>query len=76
MRLVYKETQDEVQLGDMVTLSDGQEVEVTYFRKPHKPGSSGKVSVNSKFDRIGCEFFVGVIGAEWIDREDLPKETL
>lgn len=70
MRLVYKETGKEVKVGDIITLSDGDKCEVTYFRPPHKPSSSGKVLV--KFENRNCnmEYYVGVIGAEWIERED------
>ncbi len=72
MKLVHTKTGKAVQVGDVVTLSDGEKVEVTYFREPHKSSSSGKVSVQS----IGAgrnrssEYYVGVIGAEWIERED------
>ena len=68
MKLVYKDTQDRVLLGDMVTLSDGEEVRVLVANKPHKPSSSGKVTV----ENVGSmsEYYVGVIGAEWIERED------
>jgi len=69
MRLVYEGTNDEVQIGDEVTLKGGRSVTVKYFREPHKPSSSGKVSVES-FDGYQMEYFVGVIGAKWIERED------
>jgi len=69
MKLIYKGTDILVEVGDMARLSDGQEVEVLHFAKPHKPGSSGKVSVKSG-KGWSQEFFVGVIGAEWIERED------
>ena len=70
MKLVYKETGKEVKVGDIITMSDGEKCEVTYFKPPHKPSSSGKVLV--KFENRNCnmEYYVGVIGAEWIERED------
>ena len=70
MELVYKETGLPVNTGDVVTLSGGQVVEVTYFRKPHKPESQGKVSVARDKDDCGMEYYVNVIGAHWINRED------
>lgn len=36
-----------------------------YFSHPHKPSSEGKVSLEN-----GMEYYVSVIGAEWIERED------
>ena len=68
MKLVYSINNDPVQLGDLVTLSDGTEVKIHYFRKPHKPESSGKVTVQEH--GTTREYFVSVIGAKWIDRED------
>ena len=65
MKLVYEGTTREVKVGDEVTLGDGETVTVTYFRPPHKPSSSGKVSVDGN-----REYYVSVIGAEWIERED------
>lgn len=71
MRLIYKGSGKEVQLGDVVEL-DGEDHVVTYFTKPHKPSSSGKVCVKWGLDMpgLGHEYYVGVIGAEWIERED------
>lgn len=72
MRLVYTKTGTEVKEGDVVEVAHGQKVEVTYFREPHKPSSSGKVSVRY-FENDGTmEYYVSVIGAEWIEREDQP----
>lgn len=70
MRLVYKTNKEEVKVGDLVTLSDGEKCRVTYFRPPHKPCSEGKVSVRTDGDNFDREYYVSVIGAEWIDRED------
>ena len=71
MRLVYKSTNKEVQIGDTVTLRDGVLARIEYFTKPHKPSSSGKVTVFVLAgDQHVAEYYVGVIGAEWIERED------
>jgi len=69
MQLVYTETQTPVQVGDITSTFRGEDVTVTYFRPPHKPASSGKISVKDENDRT-AEYYVGVIGAEWINRED------
>ena len=67
MRLVYDRDQSEVKTGDMVQLGCGV-AEVHYFREPHKPGSSGKVTL--KTGGTTREYYVGIIGATWIERED------
>lgn len=70
MKLVYKNSGKEVKVGDKVTLRDGNKAEIAYFRPPHKPSSEGKITVKEEGDD-GCrEYYVGVVGAEWIDRED------
>jgi len=71
MRLVYNWNNEPVKIGDVVTLSKVEKVKVTYFREPHKPSSQGKVSVQSVDDEgMGREYYVSVIGATWIERED------
>jgi len=72
MRLIYNEYGTEVKVGDEVTLRDGVKARVTYFAKPHKPASSGKVSIESGSgdNTRSAEYYVGVIGAKWIERED------
>lgn len=69
MRLVYEDSGIEVRVGDIVKV-DGEETMVTYFRPPHKPAASGKVTVQSNGAGLNGEFYVGVIGAVWIERED------
>jgi hypothetical protein len=59
-----------VKVGDKVKTSRGENVTVEHFTFPHKPSSSGKVTVKGEFDTHASEFFVSVIGAEWIDRND------
>ena len=68
MKLVYNWSNESVKIGDRVKLSDGTWVEVHYFRPPHKPSSQGKVSV--KQGGSTREYYVSVIGATWIERED------
>ena len=70
MKLVYKGTDTEVQVGDVIQFRDGAEATVTHFREPHKPSSEGKICVKATGDQWSHEFYVGVIGAEWIERED------
>jgi len=67
MRLVYNGTNDEVQVGDEITL-DGQNAIIEYFAEPHKPSSSGRITI--RMQGYSYEYYVGVIGAEWIERED------
>jgi len=74
MRLIYTKTGAEVKVGDVVETSRGETVTVDYFREPHKPSSSGKIIVRhhdeTVEDRGTAQYYVGVIGAEWIERED------
>ena len=71
MRLVYKATGKEVKVGDVVETSRGEQCTVKYFVKPYKPSSEGKVTVQFGEDKFNCmEYYVSVIGAEWIERED------
>ena len=70
MRLIYTETREPVEIGDFVWLSGREKpATVIHFAKPHKPSSSGKVTVRDSDERTS-EYCVGVIGAEWIERED------
>ena len=69
MRLVYKADGCEVKVGDTVVVNS-EVLTVTYFRKPTSPASSGKVSVKSTGSAYDAEYYVSVIGAEWIERED------
>ena len=71
MKLVYEASGKEVQVGDTVHL-DGNAYTVWHFDKPHKPASSGKVFIRpiSNENGFSAEYYVGVIGAKWIERED------
>lgn len=69
--LIYEHTSAPVKPGDIVRLSDGEMVRISFFNPPHKPASSGKVTVET-VDGTQMEYFVGVIGAKWINRTDRP----
>lgn len=69
MRLVYTDTGKEVQLGDILFDTDGEQVTIEFFRKPHKPSSSGKMSIKGD-DGHTYERYVNHYGLEWIERED------
>lgn len=75
MKLVYLATMKEVKVGDIVDKGEGEMLEVTYFRKPHKSNSEGKVSVVTVNTDRRWEYFVSVIGAVWIEREDRGEGT-
>lgn len=70
MRLVYETTGEEVKVGDIVTTFRGKKCEVKYFAPPHKPSSEGKITVQEEGCTFCSEYYVGVIGAKWIERED------
>lgn len=70
MRLVYEATQRDVACGHKVRISGVWHV-IAFFRAPHKPSSQGKVSVYPYgHPDQSREFYVSVIGARWIERED------
>ena len=71
MRLVYESSGKEVKVGDVVHLDSGAYT-VYSFSEPHKPASSGKVFIRpiSNENGFSSEYYVGVIGAKWIERED------
>lgn len=64
MRLVYSKTGKPVRVGDEVTVS-GVVSRIESCPPPHKPDSSGRVFLSN-----GANYYVSLIGAEWIDRED------
>ena len=68
MKLVYKATQQPVAVGDSIIFRDEPHT-VHYFRPPHKPSSEGKITITNA-DGHCFEYYVSVIGAAWIDRED------
>ena len=72
MRLVYTRSGDPVKVGDVGRTSRNDKVKVTYFREPHSSESEGKVTVQflDLEDDWTQEFYVSIIGAKWIERED------
>ena len=60
MKLVVEATRELAKIG---TTYNGHKL--AGFRTPHKPSSSGKC-----WTAGGSEFFVGVLGLRWIERED------
>lgn len=71
MRLVYTEHPDiEVEIGDLPKTFRGEQVEVLDVIVPNKPESTGRVRVRHIDNDWEQEYFPGVIGAEWIERED------
>lgn len=70
MRLVYKATQQTVTVGDLIT-HEGRTWVVDHAPKPHKPASSGRVTIRPRGMPGGSlEFFAPILGMEWIERED------
>lgn len=73
MKLVYEESGEEVKIGDVVILGrNGDNYIVANIEKPRHSGSTGRVYVYLE-DGKPTEtqgFYPGVIGAEWIERED------
>lgn len=73
MKLVYDLTGNEVKVGDVVPQREGPPCTVKFFRPPHKPASSGKVTItwpDGKGSEQTQEVYVGCIGATWVERED------
>lgn len=68
MKLIYTDSKKEVKLNDIVKDFRGDKVEVLYFEEPHKRSSSGKVRVKNLNDGSTGYYYVGVIGAEWMER--------
>lgn len=70
MKLVYKQTGEPVRVGDTVETTKGEVATVSYFAKPHKSSSEGKISLKTEKGTFARELYVSCIGAEWIERED------
>ena len=72
MRLIYLSNDEEVKQGDIVEIR-GIKHKILDFSPPHKPSSSGHIYVQRFTDTSSRDvnrYYVGVIGAEWIERED------
>ncbi len=83
MRLIYTEglwKGEEVEEGDVINIEGRASMRVLSFRKPHKPASEGFVTVVSPAESVSSqntmEYFVSVIGAAWIEREDRERTVL
>ena len=72
MKLVYEDSGKEVMVGDKSVTFRDDAVEVMYITKPHKPSSTGRVGVRFANELHTVEYYPGVIGATWIEREDQP----
>jgi hypothetical protein len=72
VKLIYEATGKAVAVGDEVLLDAPiRRFTVGFFRKPHKPSSQGHVILYFEGNpRDAQEFYVSVIGARWIERED------
>lgn len=60
----------EVKVGHEGQTFRGESVVVEHFRPPHSPSSEGKMTVRQIVGNLTVEYYVGVIGAAWVDRED------
>lgn len=69
MKLIHINSLKNVELGDVVRSFRGDQGVVHHFVPPHKPSSSGHVSVRVDTHQEMYNY-VGVWGLEWIDRED------
>ena len=70
MRLIYKDTNNEVRVGDVVKTFRGDSVEVVTLEKPYHSSSTGRVYVKHPGSEWTSSYFPSVIGAEWIERAD------
>lgn len=71
MKLIHTKTLQPVKIGDAVTSFKGDKATIAHFLPPHKPSSSGHVSVKyTDRNTMDGYNYVGVWGLEWIDRED------
>lgn len=70
MILVYEETGEPVQIGDVIKTFRDETVEVRGIEKPHKAGSTGRVYVIDNEDAdFQMSYFPSVIGAVWRDEK-------
>ncbi len=68
MKLVYQNTKTEVKVGDVAHTFRGVPVIVCSIHAPHKPASTGRVSVKSMCDRgYFSDYYPSVINAEWVE---------
>lgn len=72
MKLIDRDTKEEIKIGDTAITFRGEKVIVTYFHPPHKPGSTGKISVMPESEdrhNTGASqlFYPSVINAEYLE---------
>ena len=71
VKLIHTLTLKTAEIGDKVTTLKGTRGTIAHFIPPHKPSSSGHVSVKfSDQNTMNAYNYVSVWGLEWIDRED------
>jgi len=68
MKLIHKQTGQEVREGDTVIDFRGETGIVLGWTKPHSPASTGRITVLSGEDEHTC--YPSVYDCEWIERED------
>jgi hypothetical protein len=69
-KLINEETGLEIQVGDKVTSSGGDEYILQSFKEPHKPSSTGRVYVKpASGEGMSREFFPSVIGAKIVEHQ-------
>jgi len=69
MKLVYTHNNKEVKVGDIIIGMNGEKLKVNYFAEPHKPSSSGKITMEHT-DVLYHEGYVCNYNMRWIERED------
>lgn len=67
-RLVDKDGND-VKIGATITTNDDESFTLMGWRRPHKPGSTGRVFVKNDSDNFEQQFFPGVFGLKIIEHE-------
>ena len=67
-RLINEETKEEIKVGTTVKTFRDEEVMLLRFTPPHKPSSTGRVTVTEKGGFIR-DFFPSVINAKIVDHE-------
>ena len=73
MKLIHKPTGNEIKEGSSF-LWEGRLITVNSCHKPHKPSSSGKMTVIYPEGATSQEYFCPVFDCEWIEREDRQEQ--
>lgn len=66
MKLVHKDTKEEVKVGELLTSFRGDKYYAHYWTYPHH--GIGKITVRKKLDDMltSREFYVSVFNLEWV----------